>query len=170
VAEDCEWWHPCRHDHIADRQTSSAADVSRRDTRSRQDKEYKDRMERLRNGGAAPSPLKARKSTANSALPNASNQAIVGVSAPTPMANSRRQSGQGHPFANVHPSDRNGDNSYDPSNVPVQSQQGLQPIAPMTLNSRPGNNGNSSQQVDGEYGHQKGGNGFLRFITCGCAR
>jgi casein kinase 1 len=153
-----------------DWQTAPAADVSRRDTRSRQDKEYKDRMERLRSGTAAPSPLKARKSVAGSGLPNASNQAIVGVSAPSPLPNSRRQSGQGHPFANVHPADRNID-SYDPSTAPIPSQNGLQPITPMTVNSRPGNTANNSQQqVDGEYGHKKGGNGFLKFITCGCAR
>lgn len=155
-------------------QTSSAADVSRRDTRSRQDKEYKDRMDRLRtNGapGAAPSPLKTRKSAANSALPNASNQAIVGVSAPSPLPTSRRQSAQGHPFANVHSSERNGDTSYEPSNVPIQSQSGLQPISPMNVNSRPGNTAANSQQVgEGDYGHKQGGGGFLRFITCGCAR
>jgi len=127
-------------------------------------------MERLRNGGVQPSPLKARKSTANSALPNASNQAIVGVSAPSPLPTSRRQSAQGHPFANVHSG--NADTSYDASNsAHVQSQSGIQPITPMTVNGRAGNTAANSQQVgEADYGQQKGGNGFLRFITCGCAR
>ena len=146
-----------------------SSDASRRDARARPDREYKDRVDRLRNGaGAAPSPLKTRKSTGQgSALPNASNQAIVGVSAPSPLPNSRRQSSQGHPFANVQSSgaERHGD--YDPSTVPIQSQAGLQPISPMNVNNS--RTGASAQAAD-EYAHNKSSGGFMRFITCGCCR
>ncbi|ORY23434.1 kinase-like domain-containing protein [Naematelia encephala] len=152
--------------------TAAVADVNRRETTRRPEK---DRMDRLRTNasGGPGSPLKQRKSAAGSGLPNASNQAIVGVSAPSPLPTSRRQSSQNHPFANVnalHPADRNGD-SYDPSNVAVQSQAGMQPIAPMTVNGRPGNTAANSQQLgEGDY-HQdrKKSGGFLSLITCGCA-
>jgi casein kinase 1 len=114
---------------------------------------------------------KQRKS--GSALPNASNQAIVGVSAPSPMPpTSRRQSqqGGGHPFAStagMHDRD-----AYDESNAAIPSQAGLQPIAPMNVNGRPGNTAANSQQLgEGDYhGDHKGGNAFLRFISCGCCR
>lgn len=117
---------------------------------------------------------KARKSTGGSALPNASNQAIVNGPAPSPHPNSRRQSqqGGGHPFANVHNSERDG--TYDASNVAVPSQAGMQPIAPMTVNGRGGNTAANSQQLgEGDYGvngNGKGGNGFLRLISCGMCR
>lgn len=41
----------------------------------------------------------------------------------------------------------------------------------MNVNSRPGNTAANSQQLgEGDYQHSKsGGNGFLRFISCGCA-
>lgn len=115
---------------------------------------------------------KQRKSATGSALPNVSNQAIVGVSAPSPLPTSRRQSSQNHPFANptggLHPADRG---VYDPSNVAVPSQAGLQPISPMNVNGRAGNTAANSHQLgEGDYhDERKGGNGFLRFLTCGCA-
>ena len=104
--------------------------------------------------------MKPRKS--GTPLPNASNQAIVGVSAPSPMPTSRRQS-QNHPFAH---------HDYDDSNAALPSQAGLQPIAPMNVNSRPGGTTANSQQVQGEqdYGETKKQSGFMRFITCGCFR
>ncbi|OCF58078.1 CK1/CK1/CK1-G protein kinase [Kwoniella mangroviensis CBS 10435] len=170
------------------RQSAAQAEVSRHNTRTR-DREYRDRVDKLRNGsaGGQPSPLKQRKSGAGSGLPNASNQAIIGVSAPSPLPQSRRQSQQGngngntggggsaHPFASanaLHP-DRN--ESYDPSNVAIPSQAGLQAISPMHVNSRPGNTAANSQQVGGEgdYGNgraDKGGNGFIKLLTCGCFR
>ncbi|OCF34667.1 CK1/CK1/CK1-G protein kinase [Kwoniella heveanensis CBS 569] len=161
------------------RQSAAQAEVSRHNTRTR-DREYRDRVDKLRNGsqGAQASPLKQRKSAAGSALPNASNQAIVGVSAPSPLPQSRRQSQQGgggsHPFASanaLHP-DRNNTDSYDASNVAVPSQAGLQAISPMNVNGRPGNTAANSQQVgEGDYRQEnKGGNGFIKFLTCGCFR
>lgn len=113
---------------------------------------------------------KPRKS--GSALPNVSNQAMVGVSAPSPLPQSRRQSQQGgHPFASnkVLPGERN--ETYDASNIAVQSQAGLQPISPMNVNSRGGNTAANSQQLgEGDYHQENKGNGFIRFITCGCFR
>ena len=115
-----------------------------------------------------------------SVLPNASNQAIVGVSAPSPLPISRRQSAQGHPFASAnaihtnnnhhthHTADR--DNAYDSSNMAVPSQAGLQPITPMTVNGRPGNTRDNSQRMGEADYDQKGGNGFLRLVSCGCCR
>ena len=109
-----------------------------------------------------------------SAMPNASNQAIVGVSAPSPLPGSRRQSQQGHPFASVNAAaaqDR-GDASYDPSTAPIPSQAGMQPITPMTINGRPGNTAANSQQLgEGDFQQEpKRSNGFLRILTCGCCR
>ncbi|CAD6575988.1 MAG: casein kinase I [Tremellales sp. Tagirdzhanova-0007] len=157
--------------------TATPADASRRENRPRPEKEYKDRVDRLRSSpaGGPGSPLKQRKSgQAVSALPNASNQAIVGVSAPSPLPVSRRQSQQGHPFASVNalaPQDR-GEQSYDPSSIAVPSQAGIQPIAPMTVNGRPGNTAANSQQA-GEADFQqesKSGGGIMRLLSCGCCR
>ncbi|KAK8861465.1 hypothetical protein IAR55_002285 [Kwoniella newhampshirensis] len=155
------------------RQSAAQAEVSRHNTRTR-DREYRDRVDKLRTGGSAGgpgSPLKTRKSgQAGSALPNASNQAIVGVSAPSPLPQSRRQSTQGHPFASANALHTN--NSYDQSNVAVPSQAGLQPITPMNVNGRPGNTAANSQQVgETDYRQEtKGGNGLVKFLTCGCFR
>ncbi|WVN85803.1 uncharacterized protein L203_100954 [Cryptococcus depauperatus CBS 7841] len=110
---------------VSGRQSAAQTEVSRHNTRGRE-REYRDRVDKLRNSsmGAQPSPLKHRKSgQAGSALPNVSNQAIVGVSAPSPLPTSRRQSQQA-----------------------VQSQAGLQPISPMNVNSRGGNTAANSQQ------------------------
>jgi casein kinase 1 len=62
--------------------------------------------------------------------------------------------------------------AYDESNAAIPSQAGLQPIAPMNVNGRPGNTAANSQQLgEGDYhGDHKGGNAFLRFISCGCCR
>ncbi|OXG40837.1 casein kinase 1 [Cryptococcus neoformans Bt15] len=153
------------------RQSAAQAEITRHNTRGR-DREYRDRVDKLRNGSAAnqPSPSKPRKS--GSALPNVSNQAMVGVSAPSPLPQSRRQSQQGgHPFASnkVLPGERN--ETYDASNIAVQSQAGLQPISPMNVNSRGGNTAANSQQLgEGDYHQENKGNGFIRFITCGCFR
>lgn len=166
-----------------------------RQSRTRGEKEYRDRVDRLRNGGSAggvPSPMcvyarqprgraradssrKQRKSGQGSALPNASNQAIVGVSAPSPLPGSRRQSQHGaasHPFASanaVH-GDRE---AYDESNAAIPSQAGMPPIAPMTVNGRGGNTAANSQQPErggeGDYAPQKKG-GFLSMLMCGCCR
>lgn len=91
--------------------------------------------------------------------------------AASPHPGSRRQSQQGgHPFANVQNAERDG---YDASNVAVPSQAGMQPIAPMTVNGRGGNTAANSQQLgEGDYGAngKKGGNGFLRAISCGMCR
>ena len=118
---------------------------------------------------------KPRKSgPAPSALPNASNQAIVGVSAPSPLPASRRQSQQGHPFATVNtlaPNERS--ESYDPSNMAIPSQAGMQPIAPMTVNGRAGNTAANSQQVgeaDFQTDEGKGSGGLMRLLSCGCCR
>lgn len=157
-------------------------------SRPRADKEYRsDRVDRLRNGAAAPSPLKQRKSGV-SGLPNASNQAIVGVSAPSPLPTSRRQSAQGHPFASGTPGTGTGgglgigggagDVAYDASNVAVPSQAGLTPIAPMNINGRSGGGGGTTansqnqqvQQGEADFGERKKQGGFMRFITCGCFR
>lgn len=113
---------------------------------------------------------KQRKSQGGSALPNASNQAIINGPAPSPHPGSRRQSQQGgHPFANVTSADRE---TYDASNIAVPSQAGMQPIAPMTVNGRPGNTAANSQQMgEGDYAAEgKGGNGFLKMISCGMCR
>ncbi|WVQ78749.1 hypothetical protein IAT38_000836 [Cryptococcus sp. DSM 104549] len=158
------------------RQSAAQAEVSRHNTRTRGgEREYRDRVDKLRNGsapGGPNSPLKTRKSGGQgSALPNVSNQAIVGVSAPSPLPTSRRQSQQGgHPFASANA--LHGDrNEYDPSNVAVQSQAGLQPISPMNVNGRAGNTAANSQQVgEGDYRQENKGNGFVRFLTCGCFR
>ncbi|ORX36290.1 casein kinase I [Kockovaella imperatae] len=159
---------------------STTNEASRREGRTRPEKDYKDRMERMRSGpsgGPGASPLKQRKSAGQSGpLPNASNQAIVGVSAPSPLPTSRRQSAQGHPFASANPAHHDsardgGREPYDPSNMAIPSQAGLQPIAPMTVNGQGGNTANSSQRMgEGDYQQQKGGNGFMRLISCGCCR
>ena len=141
-------------------------------SRPRGDKEYRsDRVDKLRNGASAPSPLKQRKSGV-SGLPNASNQAIVGVSAPSPLPTSRRQSAQGtqgHPFANPDRED------YDASNAAIPSQAGLTPIAPMNVNSRGGGTAANShsqqvQQGEADFGEGKKQNGLVRLLTCGCFR
>lgn len=139
-------------------------------SRPRAEKEYRsDRVDRLRSGATAPSPLKTRKS-GTSGLPNASNQAIVGVSAPSPLPTSRRQSAQGHPFANGDRDD------YDASNMAVPSQAGLTPIAPMNVNGRSGGGtaaNSQSQQVqqgEADFGEGKKQSGFVRLLTCGCFR
>ncbi|EIW68878.1 hypothetical protein TREMEDRAFT_71721 [Tremella mesenterica DSM 1558] len=143
--------------------SSPPAEVVRQPTRTRE-KEYRP-ADRLRSGVNA--PLNYRKS--GSALPNASNQAIVGVSAPSPLPASRRQSQQGgHPFATASGMDRDG--RYESSNVPIESQAGLQPIAPMNVNGRSGNTAAGSQQMgEGDYAPKKQG-GFMRLLTCGCCR
>jgi casein kinase 1 len=48
----------------------------------------------------------------------------------------------------------------------------MQPIAPMTVNGRPGNTAANSQQMgEADYGNEaKGGNGFLKLISCGMCR
>lgn len=138
----------------------SSADVQRQPTRNRDQRG--DRVDRLRNGsgGGGNTPRAARKS--GSALPNASNQAIVGVSAPSHQ-NSRRQSQQGaHPFAS-------GGANYDSTNS--GANKGAQPIAPMNVNSRPGNTTGNSQQMAGEadYNGNRSG-GCLGFLTCRSCR
>jgi casein kinase 1 len=68
------------------------------------------------------------------------------------------------------------DQSYDPSTAPVISQNGLQPISPMNVNSRGGGTAANSQQNqggagEGDYADQrKGGNKFVNFLLCrGCS-
>ncbi|KAI5450711.1 Palmitoylated plasma membrane-bound casein kinase [Naganishia albida] len=127
-----------------------------RQHRSRGEREReKDRADRLRaagtnNGALLPSaPTKVRKSATaiNTAQANPSNQAIIGVSAPSPAPGSRRQSAQqggSHPFAaglgtqqasesrDQPYSRQNGE--YDPSGVTLQSGA----IMPPTNNGRSG--------------------------------
>ncbi|GMK58257.1 hypothetical protein CspeluHIS016_0502890 [Cutaneotrichosporon spelunceum] len=139
----------------------SSADVQRQPTRNRDNRG--DRVDRLRNGsGGGGTPRVARKSA--SQQPNASNQAIVNVAAPSHQ-NSRHHSQQGgHPFAaNAMNS---GDYGYDSTNP---GGKGAQPISPMNVNSRPsGTQGNSQQHADPEYRENRGG--FLSFITCRACR
>ncbi|KAL1409557.1 Palmitoylated plasma membrane-bound casein kinase [Vanrija albida] len=143
---------------------SQSADVTRQATRTRDNRG--DRVDRLRNGGSGGgnTPRGARRS--QSALPNASNQAIVGVSAPSHQ-NSRRQSQQGHPFASANAA-QPGHEGYDATNA--QGNKGAQPISPMNVNSRPGGTTGNSQQVgEGDYVPEHRG-GFLSFITCRSCR
>ncbi|GHJ85385.1 hypothetical protein NliqN6_1787 [Naganishia liquefaciens] len=118
--------------------------------RSRGEREReRDRAERLRVAGTNSGPLvpnapaKVRKSATalNTAQANPSNQAIVGVSAPSPAPGSRRQSAQqggSHPFAAGLGAQQSSDarldppyqrtNDYDPSGVTVPSQAGVPPM------------------------------------------
>lgn len=143
----------------------SSADVQRQPTRNRDNRG--DRVDRLRNGsGGGATPRGARKSA--SQQPNASNQAIVNVAAPSHQ-NSRHHSQQGaHPFASTNAMGGSAYDNYDPSNP--AANKGAQPITPMNVNSRPsGAPGNSQQHGDGDYRENRGG-GFLSFITCRACR
>ncbi|RSH84416.1 casein kinase I [Apiotrichum porosum] len=144
----------------------SSADVQRQPTRNR-DNRGGDRVDRLRNGsGGGATPRGGRKS--GSALPNASNQAIVGVSAPSHQ-NSRRQSQQGgHPFASGNAMTGGGYDNYDANHGP---NKGAQAISPMNVNSRPGGTAGNSQQIGGEGDYMpEHRNGFLAFLTCRSCR
>ncbi|KAK4684727.1 hypothetical protein P7C73_g5443, partial [Tremellales sp. Uapishka_1] len=144
--------------------TTPQPEAARQPTRPR-DKEYRDRVDRLRNGSSAGpgSPLKTRKSQGASVLPNASNQAIVGVAAPSPLPQSRRQSAQGttgHPFATSTPHNDRTDPIFD--NQPAM-------VAPMNVNGRPGHTTENSQQQasgEGDYQQEKKGNGCLNIFLC----
>lgn len=172
--------------------------------RSRGEREReRDRAERLRvtpaaSGQAiAPAVSKQRKSAIGlQSQANPSNQAIIGVAAPSPIAGSRRQSAQAaaHPFANQpgqpqqaseHRMDQaygRNDATYDPSNVAVPSQAGLPPISPIGATNRGGpqasqqmqignGNGMSAGQAgeNGEFAEERrGGNKFLNFFMCRC--
>lgn len=142
----------------------SSADVQRQPTRNRDNRG--DRVDRLRNGsGGGATPRGARKSA--SQQPNASNQAIVNVAAPSHQ-NSRHHSQQGaHPFA-ANAMGGSGYDGYDSANP--AGNKGAQPISPMNVNSRPGGAPGASQQhPDGDYHHENRG-GFLSFITCRACR
>jgi casein kinase 1 len=134
-----------------------SADVQRQPTRNRDNRG--DRVDRLRNGsGGGNTPRVGRKS--GSALPNASNQAIVGVSAPSHQ-NSRRQSQQGaHPFASTGGAYETYDNSG--------ANKGAQAISPMNVNSRPGGTTGNSQQMVGEadYADNNRSGGCLGMFSC----
>lgn len=143
----------------------SSSAVERQPTRTRDQRG--DRVDRLRNGNpgsGAGTPRGARKS--GSQLPNASNQAIVNVAAPSHQ-NSRRQSQQGgHPFASANAMG-SGYDGYDTANP--AGNKGAQAISPMNVNSRPGGTtGNSQQHGEGDYTEQRGG--FMNFITCRSCR
>lgn len=143
----------------------SSANVQRQPTRNRDTRgggAGGDRVAGLRNGsnGGNATPRNARKSA--SALPNASNQAIVGVSAPSHQ-NSRRQSQQGgHPFSSG-PAMGSGYDGYDANN---SGGKGAQPISPMNVNSRPGNTAGNSQQMQGEADYNNRSGGCLGFLRC----
>lgn len=134
----------------------SSADVQRQPTR---DRNRGDRVDRLRNGSGGGNNASRGTRKSGSALPNASNQAIVGVSAPS----GTRQHSSSHPFASTNQNNP-GFDGYDAQNA--TGNKAAQPISPMNVNnSRPGAPG---QQHDGDYVPERRG-GFMNFLMCrGC--